>query len=92
MRTLEVIHLRLAGRAPEELAATIAAAAGEETEAGDILIYRHGWLETDLLVHVHRKALDDRLSLLGIRIASLLRDHGMVEHSIWVQESLEPDA
>jgi hypothetical protein len=87
MTTLEVIHLRLAGVSPETLAESIRAAVELSSEQTRIRIYRHGRVETDLVVHLHREVDggDDRFSKLGTRLASMLRGYGIVEHSVWVE-------
>ena len=84
---LEVIHLRLARIGPGELTELITEvvrAAGEEGTR----VYRHSRIETDLLVHLHREVESggEGPSELGARLVSLLRDHGIVEHSVWVQQ------
>lgn len=87
MRILEVIHLRMMGDAPEDLAEWVRAAAEDAHDAVEARVYRHSRLEGDLLIHLHRKeaAESARVSALGMRLASLLRSHGLVEHSVWVQ-------
>jgi hypothetical protein len=82
---LEVIHLRLTRIGAGELAELIAEvvrAAGEE----GVRVYRHSRIETDLLVHVYRDEQDGDAgpSELGDSLVSLLRDHGIVEHSVWI--------
>ena len=85
MKTLEIIHLRLAGQNPQTLVEVIRKSIDAEPEPMDIRIYRHTRLETDLVVHLHREVAEksDRASDLGARLASVLREHGMVEHSVW---------
>jgi hypothetical protein len=85
MNTLEIIHLRLAGDHPEVLVDGIRETVESEGNSIDVRIYRHTTLETDLVVHLHRDVSGGlRLtSDLGARLASVLRDYGMVEHSVW---------
>ena len=87
MNTLEVIHLRLAGVGPETLAESIRAAVEPSSEQTKMRIYRHGRVETDLVVHLHREVDEggDRVSKLGTQLASMLRGYGIVEHSVWVE-------
>ncbi len=104
MKTLEVIHLRLAGDDPGRLADEVRGAAGEAAESLEVLVYRHAKIEGDLLVHLFRPGAEqqdaaprtrpgseadglgseDEPSELGLRLASLLRRYGLVEHSVWV--------
>lgn len=87
MNTLEVIHLRLAGVSPEALADGIRAEVESSSEPVDMRVYRHGRVETDLVVHLHRKTAEGggRSSTLGSHLASTLRGYGIVEHSVWVE-------
>jgi len=88
IRTLEVIHLRLARLHPGELEELIA----EVVRAGDeegVHVYRHSRIDTDLLVQLHRQGEEgaECPSDLGSRLVSLLRDRGIVEHSVWIEQS-----
>lgn len=87
MKTLEIIHLRLAGDSTQTLVDAIRKSVGSEPDPMEVRIYRHGKLETDLAVHLHRDVAmrNDRASDVGIHLASLLREYGMVEHSVWVE-------
>lgn len=86
IRILETIHLRLARIDTGELAEVIAEVAQAADEEG-VRVYRHSRIETDLLVHLHREvdAGGEGPSELGARLVSQLRDHGIVEHSVWIQ-------
>ena len=87
MKTLEIIHLRLAGESPQTLVEAIRKSVGSEPDPVAVRIYRHARLETDLAVHLHRDVAErnDGASDVGIRLAALLREYGMVEHSVWVE-------
>ena len=88
IRTLEVIHLRLAGMRPGELEELIAEVVRAGEEEG-VQVYRHSRIDTDLLVQLRRQGEEGAggPSELGSRLVSLLRDHGIVEHSVWVEQS-----
>jgi hypothetical protein len=85
MKTLEIIHLRLAGLNPQTLVDVIRKSTDSENDPMDVRIYRHTRLEADLAVHLHREIAGESVhtSDLGVRLASVLREHGMVEHSVW---------
>jgi hypothetical protein len=85
---LEIIHLRLSRSGPGELAELIGEVVRVGREQG-VRVYRHSRIETDLLVHLHRDVEENSggPSELGSRLVSLLRDHGIVEHSVWIQHS-----
>ncbi len=89
MKTLEIIHLRLAGESPQTLVNAIRKSACSQPDPIGVRIYRHTRLDTDLAVHLHRDGAgrNDCPSDVGIRLASLLREFGMVEHSVWVEET-----
>lgn len=89
MKALEVIHLRLAGASPKTLAENIRASVKSSSDQTALRIFRHGTLETDLVVHLYREVSerDDRASDLGTRLASMLRPYGIVEHSVWMEVS-----
>ena len=88
IRTLEAIHLRLARLQPGELEELVAEVVRAGEEEG-VHVYRHSRIDTDLLVQLCREGGEggEGPSELGSRLASLLRDHGIVEHSVWVQQS-----
>ncbi len=92
MKTLEIIHLRLGGNRQHDLIEVIRKSIAAEDDSREARIYRHAKLETDLAVHLHHEFSreSDQASNLGVRIASALREHGIVEHSMWVEED-EPD-
>ena len=50
-----------------------------------VAVYRRNGLETDLAVHIHSHGEPDAAgqSDLGLRLASALRVHGLVEHTVW---------
>ena len=85
MKTIEIIHLRLAGSGPEDLVDIIRRSIGSGSELMDIRIYRHSKLKNDLAIHLHRKTSKDKdgASDIGVRLTALLKDYGMVDHSIW---------
>ncbi len=86
MRILEVIHLRMAGDDSEKLAEFVRAAVEDAADPPEVRIYRHARVEGDLLIHLHRQGPNEGIeaSQLGVRLASALRVHGLVDHSVWV--------
>jgi len=92
MRILEVVHLRMAGDESEPLAGLLHAAAGGGVDEPEVRVYRHARMEGDLLIHLHHPETFQGTgpSELGLRLASNLRMHGLVDHSVWVGWE-EPD-
>ena len=93
MTVMEVIHLRMAWNHPETLAEAIREAVKKAPSAPDVRVYRHTRIEGDLLIHIHHPGSEqrDQPSDLGVRLAALLRAHGLVDHSLWVGND-RPDA
>jgi hypothetical protein len=87
VKTLEIIHLRQAGEDLQALLEVIRKSIDLEPDPVEVQIYRHARLETDLAIHLHCETggRADRASGLGARLAWLLREHGMVEHSQWIE-------
>ena len=86
MSILEIIHLRSPACPIEHLSEHIATSTKAEGEAKEVVtLYRRDGLETDLAVHI-RRADDSRdrgPSALGQRLASELKEHGLVMHTVW---------
>jgi len=84
---LETIHLRLArigtGGLPELITDAIRS---DETE---VSVFRHTRIDTDLLVVLHPRSGGtaglEAPSDFGLRLVSRLRDHGIVDHSVWTR-------
>jgi hypothetical protein len=87
MKTLEVIHLRLAGHDLDSLTELVREAISDAPGPVGVRIYRHARVENDLLVEIHREAEKGpaEASKLGLRVSSLLRRYGLVDHSIWLE-------
>lgn len=88
MNRLEIIHLRLAGNCPPGLIEAIRESIITEGELRSVRFYRNATITSDLGIHIHLQTVGDqpRPSDFGLRIASALRDHGMVDHTIWIEE------
>ena len=84
---LEIIHLRLTGKRPPGLVTQIQNSIGNQARSVKIRIYDHISVTTDLGVHIHfdTHLSEPRYTELGIRLASALREYGMVEHTIWLE-------
>ena len=92
MKRLEIIHLRLAGALPTGLSDEIRQST---TNMGDATLIRLYWrvnVESDVAIHLHleESGPDNQASDLGVRLAASLQEYGMVDHTIWVEESADP--
>lgn len=91
MKSLEIITLR-SGTKPEkttfrELVKEIEAADVEEGPVG-FRLYRHAAVESDLSIHIHRENVrgTPAKSALGLELARLFGEFGLVNHSVWIEE------
>ena len=92
MKRLEIIHLRLAGALPTGLSDEIRQST---TNMGDATLIRLYWrvnVESDVAIHLHleESGPDNQASDLAVRLAASLREYGMVDHTVWVEESADP--
>lgn len=89
MKWLEVIKLRLAGGG-ESLLEELLRLIPEIGQSGlvEMKTYRHAALETDFSLHLHweSKNPDQNGSTLGLRLAQALKEFGLIDHSIWIEE------
>ena len=89
MKWLEVIKLRSAGKGSGSLEEFLLSI-NKLSQSGlvEMKTYHHAALETDLSVHLHWKSEqpEQNGSSLGLRLAQALKEFGLVDHSIWVEE------
>jgi hypothetical protein len=90
VKWLEVIKLRAAGngeRLLDELFRQMDKA-GQDRGRVKIKTYRHAALETDVSLHLHWESerLEQNGSALGLRLAQALKEFGLIDHSIWIEE------
>ena len=89
MKWIEVIKLRSAG-IDSGLLEELLLPAGKAAQSGPIKMeaYRHAALDTDWSVHLHWESErpEQNGSALGIRLARALKEHGLVDHSVWIEE------
>ena len=89
MKWLEVIKLRSAGNNSgllKELLLSIDKLS--QSELVEMKTYHHAALETDLSIHLHWKSgrPEQNGSALGHRLAQALKEFGLMDHSIWIEE------
>lgn len=92
MRWLEVIELQSAGSNQELLESHLMALIDEvnkSTPKQAMRSYRHAVIDTDFVIQLCHDSLEagHNASPLGIRLASALRDFGIVKHSMWFELS-----
>ena len=90
MKWLEVIKLRSAGGSLGLLEELLLPISGSNQRGlVEMKTYRHAALETDLSVHLHwnSEMPEPTGSALGLRLAQALKEFGLVDHSVWVEEN-----
>ncbi len=87
-KRLEIIHLRLTGARPQGLVEEIQKSIRGQDGLINVQVYHHAAISTDLGIHLHldNKVNDPNISEFGVRLASALREYGIVEHTIWLEE------
>ncbi len=89
MKWLEIIKLRSAGKDSgllEELLLSIDRLS--QSGLAEMKTYHHAALETDLSVHLLWESgkPEQTGSALGLRLAQGLREFGLIDHSVWIEE------
>jgi hypothetical protein len=89
VRWLEVIKLRSA-RKDSELLKELLLSIDSFSQKGliETKTYHHAAFETDLSVHLYWKSegAEQDGSTLGLRIVKALKEFGLTDHSVWVEE------
>ncbi|MBW2525681.1 MAG: hypothetical protein JRI23_15970 [Deltaproteobacteria bacterium] len=88
MRRLEIIRVRNSGTPRRQLMDEVRRSSAGLAHRVEVRLYRHAGLVTDLGVHLHldAQATDPAVAELGARLAAALSEHGMVEHTVWLEE------
>jgi hypothetical protein len=91
LKRLETIQIRLAGQRPEALIQEIHDAVIRHDPNMVIRIYRHAAVETDLAIHIRmaEPSANQVDAELGVRLSTALREYGMVEHAVWMEQEVE---
>lgn len=90
MKWLEIIELRSMGNNRKLLESNLTNLLdelNEETEQQAIKIYNRVAVDSDLSIHLlhDSKKADIDGSPLGLRLASTLKEFGLINHSVWVE-------
>ena len=91
MNWIEIVGLRAVGRDKEGAIKSLKQQiriANYNERTVKIGIYRHATLETDLSIHLiwDSDKTSRAGSKLGLMLAEVLREFGMVDHAVWVPE------
>ena len=90
MKWLEIIKLRGAGIEQGLLKEFLRSLvkSGRSGELVGVVSYRHAALENDLSVHLHWEPEQPTQngSALGLRLAQALKEFGLVDHTVWIED------
>lgn len=94
MKCIEIIELRTAQKDQvilKQYLASLLAQANTDQKAQSIKIYKHVCVETDFSIHLQYDSEIDgkEFRVLGERLESALKEFGLVNHKIWVEQDLK---
>lgn len=89
MKWLEIIEIRISGNDHELLEFHFKQLVKEVNKEKEqkLILYRQLDLDTDISIHIFHDSIkaENSGSDLGIRIASALKEFGLVNHNVWVE-------
>ena len=90
MKWLEIIELRSADSNRELMKSQLQSLINEvnqEARQQKIIVYSHVTVETDLRIHLIHDSEKVKASgtPLGLDLTSALKEHGLVNHSVWIE-------
>jgi hypothetical protein len=88
---LEVIEIRAVGTNREMLKLKLQDIINELSRESKLLtvkVYRHAALDTDFSVHIYHnsKKTDTKCSSICTLLISMLKDFGIVNHTVWIEQ------
>lgn len=91
MRWLEIIELRSVGTNRTEMELQLNSLiddVNQKMRQQKIKVYSHIAVETDFSIHLHNDSNNTDIggSSLGQRLANVLKEFGLVNHSVWVEK------
>ena len=91
MKMLEIIELRMTGKDHDTVEAYLKQFAKQVSSEADktIKVFTKLNVETDFSIHLvdHTFTLEQNGSALGQHLVSVLKEFGLVNHSIWIEQS-----
>ncbi len=89
MKWLEIAKLR-SGERDSQLLKELLPSLDKLSQPGlaGMKAYSHATLETDLSIHLHWESgrPEQNGSALGLRLVQALKEFGLVDHSVWIEE------
>ena len=91
MKMLEIIELRITGKDHDKVEAYLKQLVKQVQTDTDkmIKVFTKLYLDTDFSIHLvdRTKKLEQNGSPLGQHLVSVLKAYGLVNHSIWIEQS-----
>lgn len=90
MKWIEIIRLRALDRLRQNTVLELLRQLKAEASATDVTftLYHHATIATDVSIHLtwHADILEQGKSILGAKLAYLLREFGSVDYSVWIEK------
>lgn len=88
MKQLEIIQVRLPGNTQATLIKNIRKSILAGKASDNVRLYCHATIPTDLSIHIQSEIPEStrQTSDLGDRLAAAMREHGMVQHTVWLED------
>lgn len=91
MRWLEIITIRSAGNIPKPVIAELLRQMDQIDDIkrpAAIKMYHHAGMDTDVSIHIHWNSISGSQgkSPLGLMLSHALKEFGLLNHSIWIEE------
>jgi hypothetical protein len=89
MKWMEVIKLRIAENDPELVENKIVSIITDVNNNGnmnEIRLYRHAMLDNDVSIHLYWESekVESQGSATGLCLLHVLKEYGLISHSVWV--------
>jgi len=84
MTYIEVIRIRLSDSGIGEVKSKIRELAAN-LEHADMRVYQHATIKSDFAVHIRHRTSRPAVSESGQHLVAVLKEMGLVNHSIWVE-------
>ena len=88
MKWVEIIRLRLTRKSVDDDLLNSLVSVSDEEGLVELTVYHNDRVDTDVSIHLEWESdiRSPRVSPLGLRMAEALKDLGLVDHSIWIQD------
>jgi len=90
VKWVEIIRLRSQGDIQDSVIDELLRSVANGDQGDGLIsmkVYRNAWVNADVSVHLHWKSssVEPSESALGVRLAELFKEFGLINHSAWVE-------